>query len=223
MGAENTARRWNRRLASLGVFLASCAGWWLLSTYGARIPTWVGIPLMLTLFGTTFGCAALGARLVPVILRPINRSNWAMTMDDLEAEAKAGRRSATITAEEMELARAYETSQLPVGTVFPRGGQVWEAIEDADVAYVVYYRAPFSTGGRGILQRGEQVRIDPPTNDRMLGVGAQSLRSDEIEKVLIPESTWRDRKYDGYRLYLKTAELNRHFRLVESSPVDPRG
>ena len=221
MEAEDTARRWIRRLASLGVFLASCAGWWLLSTYGARIPTWVGIPLMLTLFGTTFGCATLGARLVPVILRPIDRANWAMTMDDLEAEAKAGRRSATITAEEMELARVYEISLLPAGTVFARSGQVWEALEDVDVTYIVYYRAPFSTGGRGILRRGEQVRIDPPTDGQMLGVGAQPLRSDEIEKSLIPESTRRDRKYDGYGLYLKTTELNRYFRLVDTPAANP--
>ena len=221
MKTENTARRWKRRLATLAVFAASCAGWWLLSTYGARIPTWVGIPLMLTLFGTTFGCAALGAWLVPVILLPIDRENWAMTMDDLEAEAKAGRRSGTITAEEMELARVYEISLLPAGTVFPRSGQVWEALEDVDVAYIVYYRAPFSTGGRGILKRGEQVRIDPPTDERMLAVGAQPLRSDEIEKALIPESTRRDRKYDGYRLYLKTIELNRLFRVVGTPAAEP--
>ena len=222
MKIENTARRWKRHLATLAVFLASCAGWWLLSTYGARIPTWVGIPIMLALFGTTFGCAALGARLVPAILLPINRENWNKTMDDLEAEARAGTRSGTITAEEMNLARAYEISLLPAATVFPRSGQVWEAIEDVDVTYIIYYRAPFSSGGSGILQRGELVRIDPPTDVQMLGVGAQPLRSDEVEKTLIPESTRGDRKYDGYGLYLKTSELNRHFRLVETPPAEPR-
>lgn len=223
MTPENTTRRLQRWLATLTIFAASCAGWWLLSTYGARIPTWVGIPVMLALFGTTFGCAALGARLVPVIVPPVDRANWNKTMDDLYAEARAGTRSGTITAEEMELANAYELSLLPADTEFPRSGQVWEAIEDVEVDYIVYHRAPFSTGGRGVLNRGEQVRIDPPTREKMLGVAVQPLRSDEIEQALIPESTRRDRTYDGYRLYLKTIELNRHFRRVETPAADPPG
>ena len=213
---EHPARTWKRRGITLAIFAASCGGWWLLTTFGQLIPDWLGIPVMLGLFATTFGCGAISRHILPVIQTPIDPTTWNKTMDDLEAEHRAGKR-VTISDEEQKLAHDYELAQLPTGTIFPAGGQIWEAVEDMPVSYIIWYNAPYSDGGGATLPKGERLIIDQHVRDRSIHVGCDAARHTEMEIVLIPAHTRNSRKYSAYGLMTRTADLNRYCRLVESA------
>lgn len=213
---ENPARALKRRGITLAIFAASCGGWWLLTTFGQLIPEWIGIPVMLGLFATTFGCGAIARRILPVIVVPLDPATWNKTSEELWEEHRTGKR-ATITLEEQNLADAYELANLPPNTVFPAAGQVWEALEDTPVSYIIWYTAPYSDGGKTVLPKGERLRIDRHARDRPIYTGCEALRHAEMESVLIPEHTRKSRKYNGYGLGIRTAVLNRCCRLVESA------
>ena len=212
---ENPVRAWKRRGIALTIFATSCGGWWLLSTFGNLIPKLVGIPIMLGLFGTTFGCGAIARRILPVIHVPIDPATWNKTMDELEAELRAGQR-ATISDEEQRLARDYELGQLPPDTIFPAAGQIWETIEDTPVTYIIWYKAPYSDGGEAVLPKGERLVIDRRATGPSIHASCEALRHAEMESVLIPAHTRNSRKYSDYGLMIRTAVLNRCCRLVES-------
>ena len=212
---ENPVRAWKRRGIALAIFAASCGGWWLLTTFGKLIPEWVGIPFMLGLFVSTFGCGAIARRILPVIHVPIDPATWNKTMDDLEAEHRAGQR-ATISDEERRLARDYELGQLPPDTIFPAAGQIWEAVEDTPVTYIIWYKAPYSDGGEAVLPKGERLVIDRRATGPSIHASCEALRHAEMESVLIPAHTRNSRKYSDYGLMIRTAVLNRCCRLVES-------
>ena len=212
---ENPVRAWKRRGIALAIFAASCGGWWLLTTFGKLIPEWVGIPFMLGLFVSTFGCTTIARRILPVIHVPIVPATWNKTMDDLEAEHRAGQR-ATISDEERRLARDYELGQLPPDTIFPAAGQIWETIEDTPVTYIIWSKAPYSDGGEAVLPKGERLVIDRRATGPSIHASCEALRHAEMESVLIPAHTRNSRKYSDYGLMIRTTVLNRCCRLVES-------
>lgn len=213
---ENESRAWKQCGITLAIFAASCGGWWLLMMFGKLIPHWVGIPVMLGLFASTFGCAAIARRILPVITVPIDPATWNKTMDDLEAEHRAGKPT-TISDEERKLAHDYELAQLPAGTIFPAGGQVWEALKDMPVTYIIWYKAPYSDSGPATLPKGERLVIDRHVRDRPIYAGCDAARHAELEIVLIPAHTRNSRKYSAYGLMTRTADLNRYCQLVESA------
>lgn len=217
---ESPNRVLKRYAITLVIFAASCGGWWLLTNAGKLIPEWIGIPFMLGLFVTTFGCGAIARRIFPVIVVPIDRANWNKTTDELWAEYRAGKR-ATVTQEELALAQAYELANLPAGTIFPAAGQVWEAQDDAPVNYTIWYKAPYSDGGNATLPAGARLIMAKINSERStLGVCSPEAY-DEMEVILIPESTRKSRKYNGYTLGISTAVLNRSFRLIETRTTVP--
>jgi hypothetical protein len=67
------------------------------------------------------------------------------------------------------------------------------------------------------LRRGTRVRIGDGIGDpEPIGVYADALENDRIEAELVPEADRKADAYGGYSLSIKTAELNRLFRLVET-------
>src|SRR3954463_436573 len=83
--------------------------------------------------------------------------DWKKTLADLTEEM--AQRIRFPDPDEIEWARDYERSLLPAGTIFPRSGQVWEAVDDCDVLVSLWFAAPASGSEKGRLAKGERVGI----------------------------------------------------------------
>jgi len=143
---------------------------------------------------------------------------WNPSTDDIDS------------ADYLRRAQDHERTLLPAGIVFPRVGQVWEAIFDCEVAFQVRFsmtatkvwllkpssllsglpNAPAKEvqallpGGKARLQQGERVRIrsvDDP--DRPLHVTFVPLRYDELYESIVPADHRRSSSH--YVLVLRTA------------------
>jgi hypothetical protein len=147
-------------------------------------------------------------------------SGWSKTLTDLIAEAEKSRQP--IGAAEGEWARAYERGLLRSWARFPVDGDVYEALDDTPILFLTHWRAPFTDGGRGTLPKGTRVRVK--VSDWMrepLGVYAYPLDGSRIERLLVSEEDRKAAKYSGFSLSIRTADLNRLFRLVPGGDVTP--
>ena len=137
---------------------------------------------------------------------------WSKTIEDLVAENRG------ISGEEIEWARMFEREQLRSWARFPLPGEIYELINDAEISYVTHWSAPFTGGGKGLLRRGTRVCIGDGIGDaEPIGVYADAIEKSRIEAELVPEADRKADLYGGYSLSIKTAELNRLFRLVGNS------
>jgi hypothetical protein len=135
---------------------------------------------------------------------------WTKTVEDLVAEKR------DLSGEEIAWARSYEREQLRSWARFPRPGEVYELCVDAQITYLIHWLAPFTGGGKGMLPKGARVRVAQVISEaEPISVGAEPLEKAQVEAVLIPESERNDEKYGGFSLSIRTAELNKLFRLVE--------
>src|SRR6266480_3217633 len=82
--------------------------------------------------------------------------DWNLTIDDLIAEMKAGKRG-SVGQPELDWAREYERSLIPEGIRFPQKGDVYESLKDQTVSYLIAWHGPFTTGGEAPLLKGERV------------------------------------------------------------------
>ena len=146
---------------------------------------------------------------------------WSKTIKDLMDEsAKSG---AAVGPPEVDWALDYERSLLPAGTRFPKKGDVYEASEDVEVNYLSSWSAPFTGSGMGKLKNGERVIVDHDIlHPRPVAVYARPIEYAAVEERMVPASDRANVKYAGFHLYLRTADLSRHFRLVheESTPAE---
>ena len=139
---------------------------------------------------------------------------WSKTISDLLAENR------NVSGEEIEWARNFEREQLRSWARFPRPGEVYELIGDAEISYLTHWGAPFTGGGKGMLRPGTRVRIAEGTGDaEPIGVHADPLEKSRIEAELVPEADRNSDDYAGFSLSISTSELNRLFRLVTSDAV----
>lgn len=141
--------------------------------------------------------------------------DWNRTLADLMAEMKRGERDG-ITGEEADWARAFEASLLPPGTVFPAGGEVWEAIGDAEVLVMQHYAAPFTLTNEAILPLGERVRVIGSHLPRPTVIAAVPLRCDALLETLVPADVRAEPRFDSYSLSIPTAYFSQHFWRVDA-------
>ncbi len=136
-------------------------------------------------------------------------ADWNKTLADLSAENRS------LSGEEIGWAREYEREQLRSWARFPRNNEEFEAVHEVQVAYLIDWRAPYSTGGKGMLPKGTRIRVAVHEFD-LEPVGIQAVAVDEkaVEQLLIPEDDRNSTKYGGYCLSLSVAQLNKEFRLV---------
>jgi hypothetical protein len=119
-------------------------------------------------------------------------------------------------------AQEQERSLLPLDTVFPRTGQIWEAVTDCEVhvrKWIVGPEVPVLWIDAR-LREGERVRILELDNPKPLEVRFEPLRFLELRDSIAPNSL-------RYELWLRTARallpvlgettgyFNEHFRLVD--------
>ncbi len=115
-------------------------------------------------------------------------------------------------------ARDFERSFLPRGIVFPREGQIWEAVRDCQVGFLAWFtkaalvqelatpppKGPLSCGPAR-LNRGERVRILSVDDPRPLTVSFVPVRYAELQDVLVPEHVRTRLGYSHYQLTATTA------------------
>lgn len=141
---------------------------------------------------------------------------WNLTLADLSAEMKAGKRQ-SVGRPELDWARDYERSLIPAHMRFPQQGDVYEAIEDTQVRYLTKWAAPFTGGGDGLLHKGEQVFVEhAPISAEPIGANVVALNYESIEQRIVPEAEREQAKYRGYYFSLKTVDLNTKFKLIQT-------
>jgi hypothetical protein len=128
------------------------------------------------------------------------------------------------TSQVLALAQQHEKSLLPSDITFPRTGQIWEAVRDCEVHFVVSFRSntlqeltwlpgrrqpqavamapPF---GRARLTQGEKVLVVFADADRPLNVWFQPVRYHELHENIVPANLRSAPHYSHYRLTLLTA------------------
>ena len=141
--------------------------------------------------------------------------DWKKTVADLFEEMRQGKRLGA-TAEEGDWARDYEKSLLPADAIFPKEGQVWEAVSECEVDFEVFFCAPGGgPAGTFRLAGGERVRIGSLTNTEGLFVHFVPLRYEQLQDVIVAPQVRANPRYSDYALGAKTGYFNAHFRLVE--------
>lgn len=148
----------------------------------------------------------------PVPERP---PEWSHTVAMLMEEMAAGGRE-SVSGTELRWARDYERSLIPPGYRFPRKGDVYEALADMEVEYITDFAGPFSGGGRGVLKKGERVRLNrEEREEKPVGAFAVPVNYGEIEARMVPADERRSPKYGSMSFYFTTMELNTAFGLVD--------
>jgi hypothetical protein len=142
-------------------------------------------------------------------MSPTFPAGWSKTLAELLAENRH------VSGEEIEWARSYERDQLRSWARFPRPGEVYELVADAEISYLTHWGAPFTGGGKGMLPKGTRVRIADALSDaEPIGAYAEPLEKAAVEALLVPETDRNADAYGGFSLSISTAELNKLFQLV---------
>jgi hypothetical protein len=122
---------------------------------------------------------------------------WNKTIQNLFDESK--KTGSAVGPPEVEWARDYERSLIPVGTKYPKKGDVYEARTDVEVSYLTSWSAPFTGGGSGTLKKGERVIIDYDPLPRPIAANAKAINYTHVEEDMVPES---DRSSTKYRVFI---------------------
>ena len=111
--------------------------------------------------------------------------------------------------------QAWQRSELRPDTIFPRKGQVWEAVRVCGVALAARFATRPSEGQMTLLPKGERVRVTFVDEPRSLAAHLDPLRYDELKESIVPEYIRKAPGYLKYVLMVSTRDLNQNFRLVE--------
>jgi hypothetical protein len=146
---------------------------------------------------------------------------WNKTIQDLFAETRSGK-SHSVGSPEVDWARDYERSLIPIGSRFPKKGDVYEATTDVEVSYLTSWAAPCTGGGKGTLMKGERVVIDADPLPRAIIANGRPIDYLRVEERVVPFTDRTNGQYSGFYLLLKTIDLSRYFKLVheEASKAD---
>jgi len=143
-------------------------------------------------------------------------AGWNLTITDLTNEVNAGKRK-LISKPELDWAREYERSLIPIGTRYPRKGDVYEMLGDMDVRFMTAWAAPFTGGGEGRLKSGEQVFLNhEPLESNPIGFYAVAVEYDAVESRMVPSAERSNEKYRGFYFPFKTLDIGRKLRLIKT-------
>src|SRR2546428_12720368 len=158
-----------------------------------------------TFLGATLAAVALSLSAASVALRvavadicskvrPCRRAmklpplpKWNKTTDDID------------TADFLRRLQDYEWLLLPPNIIFPRTGQIWEAVRDCEVDFIAWIPKTVLPNGRARLRQGEQVRILPLDDPKPIRVTFQPVRYHELHESIVPHDI---RSWPGYQYYL---------------------
>ncbi len=119
---------------------------------------------------------------------------WNKTTDDIDSKDFAQR------------SQDYERSLLPPDIIFPRTGQIWEAVSDCEVNFIAWSPTnPIFPGGSARLQQGERVRILTLDDPKPISVTFQPVRYHALQESIVPHDIRNRPGYQRYALSLRTA------------------
>ena len=118
---------------------------------------------------------------------------WNRTTDDIDSK------------DVLRCARDYERSLLPPDLVFPRKGQIWEAVCDCEVRYIAWIPKSFPSSGVARLQRGERIRVLELDEPKPVYITFQPVRYHELHESIVPRETRLRPGYFRYVLSLRLA------------------
>jgi O-acetyl-ADP-ribose deacetylase (regulator of RNase III) len=138
------------------------------------------------------------------------------TVDELFDEVKKRK---TVSGKAMENARKLSKELMPAGFFYPKGGEVFEAVQNTQISYLTHFMAPYTGGDKAELLKGERVIISKPSQDKPLGYYCYPIKADEVEDRIIPYSDKNDPAYNGFSLFIDTKSLNKDFKQIELIPI----
>jgi hypothetical protein len=148
--------------------------------------------------------------------KPPMPPDWNLTLDDLFAEMKAGKRK-SVGNPEAEWAKEYERSLIPEGTRFPQKGDLYESTCDQMVQYMTAWAAPYTGSGEALLLKGERIWIETqPVDIKPIGSYALPVDYKKLEARMVPQAERSSFKYGGFYFYFKTVDLEKNFTLLQT-------
>lgn len=105
---------------------------------------------------------------------------------------------------------------------YPKGGEVFQAMNDVEITYLTHFMAPYTGGEKAILLKGEKVLVSKPLNSKPKGYYCYPLNADEVEQRIIPNSDKNNPAYNGFSLSIDTKSLNTDFIKIELMPIEYR-
>jgi hypothetical protein len=82
------------------------------------------------------------------------------TVDELFDDVKKGK---TVSGKAMDKARKLSKALMPTGLFYPKGGEVFEAIQDTQISYLTHFMAPYTGGDKTKILKGERVIVSKPS------------------------------------------------------------
>ena len=148
--------------------------------------------------------------------KPPMPPDWNLTLDDLFAEMKAGKRK-SVGNPEAEWAKEYERTLIPEGTRFPHKGDLYASTCDQMVQYMTAWAAPYTGSGEALLFKGERIWIETePLDAKPLGSYALPVDYKKLEERMVPQAERSSFKYGGFYFYFKTVDLEKKFTLLQT-------
>lgn len=136
------------------------------------------------------------------------------TIDELFAELKVGKRT-SISEKELDKGRKLSKALMPTGLLYPKGGEVFEAVQDIEISYLTHFMAPYTGGDKGTLLKGERIIVSKPNKDKPLSYYCYPINADEVEERIVSFSDKDNPAYNGFSLSIDTKILNRDFKQIE--------
>ncbi len=106
-----------------------------------------------------------------------------------------------------------------MGKIYPKGGEVFKAVQDVEIDYMTHFMKPYTGGGTAKLLKGERVIVSKPNHYISLGYYCYPVNADEVENRVVPVSDKDDPTYNGFSLYIDTKSLNKNFKPIELMPI----
>lgn len=140
------------------------------------------------------------------------------TFEEMDLELKNGLRK-SITQEDVEKSTELKRALYPDWIIYPKGDEIYEAIEVVEIDYMTAWSAPFAGGGKTTFPKGEQISIVKPNHDKPTSMYCDPVNYDELHSIIVPEKDRRAKGYNGYYLCIDTLNLNTKFKLVSSEQL----
>ena len=102
-----------------------------------------------------------------------------------------------------------------INTFYPKGGEVFEAINETQITYLTHFSAPYTGADNQTILKGERLFINKPNESKPFRYDCYPLKPDEVENRIIPSADRNDPEYCGFSLYIETSSLNKDCQLIE--------
>ncbi len=138
------------------------------------------------------------------------------TYEELEDELKKGLRD-SVNAEESDKAEELKRALLPDWIIYPKGNEVYEALEDVEITYMTFQRAPYTLFGEAILSKGERVKVPRQNIPEPITVSCRPIKYRKLHRLILSEGDRKSPDYNGYCLRIDTLTLNTKFKLIPNT------